>query len=151
MPARQRDAGVITHGATTADHFAGHFRRQQMHRPAQNRNGHQWVTAHCIDVADGIGGGNTAEIVRVIDDRHKEIGGRNHPALVIQGIDRSIVTRGIADPQLGVEVLRAAAGKDHFQYLRRNLAPAPRTVAVLGQADRLAHKGTSGQFQSSRY
>ncbi|MNF89033.1 hypothetical protein D3C84_715380 [compost metagenome] len=147
VPACQRDARLVTHRTTAAYHFPGNFRRQHVHRPAQNRYRHQGIAAHRIDVADGIGGGNSAEIERIVDDRHEKVGGRDHAAFLVNGIHRRIIARGIADPKLRVEVLRPAAGQDHFQHLRGNLATATGAVAVLGQANRLAHRGTSlGQW-----
>jgi hypothetical protein len=92
------------------------------------------VAAHGVDVADGVGGGNAPEVVGVIDDGHEEVGGGDHAALVVQRIDRRVVTRGVAHPQLGVEVLRPAARQDHVQHLGADLAAAAGAVAVLGQA-----------------
>ncbi|MNN28846.1 hypothetical protein D3C81_1424290 [compost metagenome] len=141
VPTCQRDTRRVTHRTTAAYHFPGNFRRQHVHRPAQNRNRHQWVTAHGVDVADGIGGGNSAEIEGIVDDRHEKIRGRDHAAFLIDRIHRRVIARGIADPKLRVEVLRPAAGQDHFQHLGGNLATATGAVAVLGQANRLAHWG----------
>ncbi|MNU93557.1 hypothetical protein D3C71_834990 [compost metagenome] len=150
VPTCQRDARRVTHRTTAAYHFPGNFRGQHVHRPAQNRNRHQRIAAHRIDVADGIGGGNSTEIEGIVDDRHEKVGGRDHAAFIIDCIHRRIIARGIADPKFRVEVLRPTAGQDHFQHLGRNLATASSAVAVLSQANRLAHRGTSlGQWADS--
>ncbi|MCY1180592.1 hypothetical protein D9M73_210470 [compost metagenome] len=139
MAAGQRDAGFGAHRTATADHFAGHFRRQHVDRPAEDGDGHQRVAAHGVDVADGVGGGDAAEVVRVIDDRHEEVGGRDHTALVIEGVDCRVIARGIADPEFRVQGLGAALGENHLEHLRRDLAATTGAVAVLGQTNRLAH------------
>src|SRR5690606_13984390 len=88
----------------------------------------------------GIGGGDAAEVEGAVDNRHEEVGGGYHPPPVIQGIDRRIVARGIAYPQPRIAVLRPTAGEDGFQYLGGNLAATAGSMAVLRQADRLAHR-----------
>src|SRR5690606_40474276 len=80
-----------------------------------------------------------AEVEGIIDDGHEEVGGRYHAPLVVQRIDSRIVPGGIAYPQPRIDILRAAAGEDGFQHLRGNLAATAGSMAVLGQADRLAH------------
>ncbi|RMS11946.1 hypothetical protein ALP75_200600 [Pseudomonas syringae pv. actinidiae] len=148
MAARQWDTGSVAHGATATDHFASHFGRQHIDWPAENGDGHQRIAAHRIDVADRIGRGDAAEVERVIDDRHEEVGGRDYAALVVQRVNRCIVTRGITDPEFRVQVLRAAAGKDHVQYPGGNLAATPCSVTVLGQADWLIHRDTLGKRET---
>ena len=53
---------------------------------------------------------------------------------------RPKVLHRLAGQSLLQHVLRAAAGKDHLQHRGGNLAATTGTVAVLGQADRLAHR-----------
>ncbi|MNL35558.1 hypothetical protein D3C87_1575980 [compost metagenome] len=141
VAAGQWNARLVTHRTTTANHFPGNLRRQYVNRPAEDRNRHQRIAAHGVDIADGIGGGNAPEIERIVDDRHEKVGGRHHATLFIDGVHRRVIARGIADPQFRVQILRAAAGQNHFQHLGGNLAATASAVAVLGQADRLAHQG----------
>ncbi len=144
MPPRQRNARRVAHRATATNHFPRHFRRQHIHRPAENRDRHQRIAAHRVDVADRIGRGDAAEVERVIDNRHEKIGGRHHTTLGIDRIHRRVITRGVADPEFRIEVLCAAAGEDHFQHLWGNLAATTGAMAVLGQTNRLAHGRVSG-------
>jgi hypothetical protein len=53
-------------------HFAGNFRRQGINRPAKNGNRHNRFSAHRENIADGVGGGDTAKVERVVDNRHKK-------------------------------------------------------------------------------
>lgn len=70
-------------GKTTAiNHFTGHFRRDGVDRPAQNGNRHDRLTAHCEDIADGVGGRNAPEVERVVDNRHKEVGSTDNAGAV---------------------------------------------------------------------
>src|SRR5471032_1270789 len=46
---------------------------------------------HGVDVADCVGGSNTAEVEGIIDNRHEKIGGGDHAALVIDGVHRRVV------------------------------------------------------------
>ncbi|RMS39072.1 GCN5-related N-acetyltransferase [Pseudomonas ficuserectae] len=148
VPASQRDTGSVADGTTTANDFARHFWREDIDRPAEDGDGHQRIAAHRIDITNGIGRGDTAEVERVIDDRHKEVSGRDHAALVIQRIDRCVITRSIANPELGVEVLSAAASEDHVQHPGGNLADTPCSMTVLGQADWLIHCDTLGYWET---
>jgi GNAT superfamily N-acetyltransferase len=125
VAAGQRDAGFGAHGAAAANHFAGHFRRQHVDRPAEDGDGHQRVAAHGVDVADGVGGGDAAEVEGIVDDGHEEVGGRDHAAFVVQGVHGGVVARGVADPQLRVQGLGAALGEDHIQHLGEILQPQP--------------------------
>ncbi len=143
MATSQRDACCVAHRATTGDDFAGDFRRQHVNRPTKDGDGHERVATHGIDVADGIGGGNATEIVGIVDDGHEEVGGRYHPAFLVDTVHRRIVTRSVADPQTRIEVLCATAGKNHVQHLGRYLAAAAGAVTVLGEADRFAHRALS--------
>src|SRR3546814_1649777 len=78
MAARQGNTRLVTDGTTAANHLTSDFRSQYVDRPAENRNRHQRITAHRVDVADGIGGGDATEIKRIIDNRHEKIGGGDH-------------------------------------------------------------------------
>src|SRR5690606_693652 len=122
--------GRLAGGPAAGHHLAGHFRRQQVDRPAEDGDGHQRVAAHGIDVADGIGGGNTPEVEGIVDNGHEEVGGGYHTPLTVNAVHGRIIPRGIADPQGRVESLGAAAGENHVQYPGGNLAAAARSVAV---------------------
>ena len=96
--------------AAAAHHFAGHFGWKHIHWPAQNGNGHERVGTHGVDVADGIGSGNTPEVERIVHDGHEKVGGGNHAALVVQRIHSRIIARCVADPQAWIQVLGFVLG-----------------------------------------
>ena len=75
VAARQRDPRLLAGKAPALHHFAGDFRRQGVDRPAENGNRHNRFPAHGENIADGVGGGNAAKVERIIDNRHKKVGG----------------------------------------------------------------------------
>ena len=56
--------------------------------------------AHGVDVRDGVGGRDAAEIMRVVDHRHEEVGGGDDAGILVLLPDGSVVCRLIADQQL---------------------------------------------------
>src|SRR5690606_23814283 len=132
VTAGQGNAGGVADRPAAAHDLPGHFRRQHVDRPAEDGDGHQRIAAHGVDVTDGIGGGNAAEVEGVVDNRHEEVGSGYHAPFFIQGINRRIVAGGVAYPQPRIEVLRPTAGEDGFQYPGGNLAATAGSMAVLG-------------------
>jgi hypothetical protein len=51
----------------------------------------QHLAAHRVDVAQGVGGGDGAEGVRIVDDRRKEIQRLDDRDVVREAIDSSVV------------------------------------------------------------
>ena len=133
----QRDTRLFTGGATAVDHLARHFRSQLVDGPAEDRDGHHRRTAHGVDIADRIGGGDAAELERVVDDGHEKVGRADHRAAVAQVVGRRVVARLVAHQQARVGAHGEAAVKDLLQQLGRDLAAAAGTVAVFGHADGL--------------
>ena len=58
--------------------------------------------AHRIDIGDGIGRGDAAEIVGIVDDRHEEIGGGDDAKIIVDLPDRGVVAGFGADQQLAI-------------------------------------------------
>ena len=65
--------------------------RQHVDRHADQRQRQDRPAAHRIDVADGVGRGDAAEVERVVDDRHEEVGGGDQRLLVVELIDGRVV------------------------------------------------------------
>src|SRR5690606_30149679 len=150
VTASQRNAGGVADRTAAADHLAGDFRRQHVDRPAEDGDGHQRAAAHGVDVADRVGGGDAPEVEGIVDDGHEEVGGGDHPAFLVDAVDRCVVARGIADPEVRVEILRTAAGEDHLKHLGGNLAAATGSMTVLGQTNALAHGGRYRRYYEGR-
>src|SRR5690606_19679030 len=145
VPPREWDPRLVAHRPAAANHLPGHLRRQHIHRPAEDGDGHQRVAPHGVDVADGVGGGDAPEVEGVVDNGHEKVGGGHHPPLVVDGVHGGVVLRGVAHPQPGVEVLGAAAGEDGVEHLGGDLATTAGAVAVLGEADGIGHGGPGGE------
>ncbi|VTM89963.1 Uncharacterised protein [Raoultella ornithinolytica] len=127
----QGDARLLA-GKTPALHnFAGNFRRQGINRPAKNGNRHNRFSAHRENVADGVGGGDTAKVERAVDYRHKKVGGADDGRPVAKVVNRRIITGLIPHQQVRVDKLRPIALQNGFQYFRGNFTTTTGSVAVL--------------------
>ena len=75
--------------------------RELVDRHRHQGQRHDRPAAHRVDVADRVGRGDAAEVERVVDDRHEEVGGRDQRLLVVEPVDRGVVGGLDADHQLG--------------------------------------------------
>ena len=91
--------------------------------------------AHGIDVRERVGGGDAAEVARIVHDGHEEIGGGDDGLRIVQAIDGRVV--GCLDPhqEIGRQRLQGRFGDNARQHGRRNLAASTAAVAELGQFD----------------
>ena len=76
------------------------LRGQHVDRHADQRQRQDRPAAHRIDIGDRVGRGDAAEVVRVVDDRHEEVGGRDQRLLVVELVHRGVVGGLDADQQL---------------------------------------------------
>jgi hypothetical protein len=100
VTAGDRDAGARTHRLAAFENLADRVHRQLVDRHADQRQCEQRRAAHRVDVRDGIGCRDRAEIEGVVDDRHEEVGRRDDRLRVIDPVDRRVVRRLDADQQL---------------------------------------------------
>src|SRR5690606_5953727 len=142
VAARKGDAGIRAGHAPALHHLPGHFRRQYFHRPAENGDGHDGPAAHGVDVADGIGGGDAAEVERIVRNGHEEVGGAEDDLAVADVVGGGVVLAAVADQQArigpgcgfaGERAAHLAGAEDCIQNARRYLAAAPGAVAVFSQ------------------
>ena len=139
MTTGQGHTGISADGTGSGHDLGSHRSGQYIHRPAKNGDGHQRRTAHGVDIADGVGRGDTSEVIGIVDNRHEEIGGADDTAFVIETEYRSIVTAAVAHPELRERGCRLVTGEDFIQYLGGDLATAASPMAVLGQAHCIGH------------
>ena len=136
VAAGDRDPGIAARRFTAADDLPDHVDRQLVDRHRDERERHDRLAAHRVDVADRVGRGNAAEVVRLIDDRREEVGRGDDRLRVVQPIDRGVVRRLEADH----EVLRQPADRRGRQDLGedsgRDLAAAAAAMRKAGEADR---------------
>src|SRR5690606_40525164 len=117
---------------------------QHVDRHAHQRQSQDGLAAHRIDVGDGVGGGDAAEVERVVDDRHEEIGGGDQRLLVVEPVDRGVVGGLDAHEQFGRHRQPRAAPEDLGQHARRDLAAAAAAVRQGGEAGRGGGGGRGG-------
>lgn len=64
-------------------------------------HGEEDLTAHGVDIGEGVGGGDGAKIVGGIDDGGEEVHGVDNGLFVIETIDSGIIGGGEADEKIG--------------------------------------------------
>ena len=102
-------------GQDLAHHLVGQVRGkgrdvQREQRPA----------AHGVDVAQGVGGRDSAVGGRVVHDGREEVDGRDQRLVVAQPVDGSIVRPAQAHEQVGI-VLRLEQAGERAQHVRQGL------------------------------
>ncbi len=135
MTAGDGNAGRATHRRAAFKNAADDFRRQFIDGHADYRQGQYRRAAHRVDVGQRIGRGDAPEVMRVVDHRREEIGGRDDGLTVVQSIDRGVVRMLGADH----EIRWQQSGRHRRQHVgeqgRRNLAAAAAAVGELGQSN----------------
>ena len=135
VPSGQGNTCLRAHGPAAFDHLGGNLRLQLIHRPAQNGNGHDRLSAHRVNITDGIGGGNPPEIERIIHHRHEEIGGTDDPEAITHIGHGGVIPAAVTHQQARVPELGSVGMKDAIQYIGSNLAATACAVAEFGQSD----------------
>jgi hypothetical protein len=122
--------------------------RQHVDRHAHQRQRHDGRAAHGIDVADGVGGGDAAEVERVVDDGHEEVGGGDQRLLVVEPVDGGVVGGLDAHQQLFGDGHLRRALEDVRQHAGRDLAAAAAAVRERGEA---GFGGGDGHLVQARF
>src|SRR5207245_5504562 len=91
--------------------------------------------AHRIHVGNRVGGGDTAEVIRVVDDRHEKIGGRDQRLFIVELVDGGVVGGFDADHQLFRHRETARIFQDFGQHAGCDLAAAAAAVGKGGELD----------------
>ena len=93
--------GLLHFGGAASQDFADDLGRQIFGKAGDiETDAH--LTAHGVNVAHGVGGGNRSVQPRVVNDRREEIGRLNENTFVIQTIDSRIVRFAQPDEQIGI-------------------------------------------------
>ncbi len=121
--------------------------REHVDRHAHQRQRHDRSASHGVDVADRVGGGNAAEVVRVVDDGHEEVGRRDQRLLVIELVHRGVVGGLDAHEQFLGHGEAGRTLQDFAQHTRGDLAAAAAAVREGCEAYRFlvgsVHRGFS--------
>ena len=107
---------------------------QHADRHAHQRQRHDRLAAHGVDVGDRVGGGDAAEVERVVDDRHEEVGGGDQRLLVVELVDGGVVGGLDAHQQFRRHRQARRALEDFGQHAGRDLAAAAAAVRQRGEA-----------------
>ncbi len=145
VAAGDRDARLATDRLAAADDLADLLGRQLVDRHRDQGQGHDRPAAHRIHVADRVGRGDAAEVERVVDDRHEEVGRRDQRLLVVELVDGGVVGGLDADHQLRRHQAAGARAKDFGKDTGRDLAAAAAAVREAGEAQaRRVERGRAG-------
>ena len=144
IPARRAD------GLAALEDAPDGIDRQLVDRHADERQREERRAAHRIDVGDGVGRRDHAEIARIVDDGHEEVRRRDDRLPLVQSIDGGVVGGLDADQQRRREHGRAGLAQDLLQQRGRDLATAAAAVAELREAERRgvgsAHRNPVGEI-----
>ena len=91
MATRNWDVRFGANRFTALNDFSDDVERQFVYRHADQRQRHDRCAAHGVHVGNRIGRGNPAEVIRVIDNRHEEVRGRDQRLLVIEFINSGVI------------------------------------------------------------
>ena len=91
VAAGDRDAGARADRLAAFEDPADRLERQLVHRHADERQREERLPAHRVHVGDGVGRGDRAEVERIVDDRHEEVGGGDDRLRVVDLVDRGVV------------------------------------------------------------
>ena len=151
MAAGDGDSSFRRHCRAAAQDFADHGCGHAVDRHAEDREGEDRLSAHRVDVGERVGRGDAAEVERVVDHRHEEVGGRDDAGLVVEPPHRRVVAGLRSDQQTGEGRRRRLLGEELAQHGRRQLAAAAAAMGERGQAkDGSVHGGQSLQRQPAR-
>ena len=142
MAAGDDDAGLVGLVGAAAEYLPDDLVRQ-VAREAGDGERQKRLAAHRIHIAQGIGGRNRTERVRVVNDGRKEIHRLNERRVGAQAIDGAVVGGVETDQQIGMG--RAFEWLQHVrQVLGTHFGCSPRTVGERRQLDcRITHRTPS--------
>ena len=132
---RDRYAGRIANRASTGNDALDHFGGDLADRHAEKPEREKWPRPHRIDVRQRVRRSDAPEIVRIVDDRHEEIGRGDNRLRVVQPIDRGVIARLGPDEQIRERRRRGRLRKHFAQQRWRELAASTAAVRELGQAE----------------
>ena len=113
-----------------------------VHGKARDGQCHDGLTAHRIDIGQRIGGGDPAEIERIIDNRHEEVGRSDHTLLVVHFVNCGVVPGFIADKKRRIGGAGGQLRQHFLKHRRCYLAASASPVGKLGQPfDLRVHNG----------
>lgn len=77
VTARDMAARAVRDVECAAQHLAGQLEGKHVARPAEQIDGGDGAPAHRVHIGEGVGRGDTAPVVGIVDDRGEEVGGRD--------------------------------------------------------------------------
>ena len=141
MAARDRNPGFGADRFAARENQTHRLHRQLVERHADQGEGEQRRGAHRIDIGERVGRGDRAEVERIVDDRHEEIGRGDDRLRGVDLVDGGVIRGFYAHQKLRWQEPGRRAGEELPQHGRRDLAAAAATMAELGEPKRGAVGG----------
>ena len=134
MATSHHDASIGAGAFATLQDAADRVLRQRVDRHADDGQCEQRPGAHRVQVRQRVGGGDAAEVERIVDDGHEEIGGGDDCLAIIEAVHRGVVAGLAPDEKLSRSGKRWNATQQFAQHARRDLAAAAAAMRERGQS-----------------
>src|SRR5436309_8002562 len=112
MTAADGNLRGCTHRLTALEDAADEIERHLVERHAEDGERHDWPRPHRIDVRYGVGRGDPAEIIGIVDHRHEEIGGGYDAKILIDLPHCGIIAGLGADDELAIGLGGGLSGEE---------------------------------------
>jgi hypothetical protein len=119
-----------------AEYFGEHGHRQLVGREPYDVERSERLTAHCVDIGEGVGGGDLTERVRVVNDRREKVDGLHESEIVGHGKDACVVEGVEANEKTRIGWARQCRERAR-EVARTQLAGSTRAPRERGQPKEL--------------
>ena len=111
----------------TPQHLCGQVEGDPVARPHQEVHRNERLGSHGVHIGQGVGCGDPAPVVGIVDHRREEVGGHHHRTVSVDTHHRRVVAVLQTDDQVVLRMTDPEAGQHPLQLTRRHLAGAPAT------------------------
>src|SRR5262245_62611644 len=116
----------------TAEHLGGEVERDPVARPGEEVYRHDRLSAHGVDVREGVRGSDPAPVERVVDDGGEEVRRHDDGSSAVNAHDGRVVPMLQTDDEVVPIGCRPEVGENVLELTWRDLASTPASGGVLG-------------------
>ncbi len=132
MPSGDRYPGRLAYRSAAREDCAHGLERQLVERYSEDRERHDRPAAHRVNIGDGVGRRDPAEIVRIVDDRHEEIGCGDDAVVIVEPPHRGVVAGLDPDEELRIRLRRGVPAEKLLQHGGGELTAAAAAMGETG-------------------
>ena len=133
VAAGDRNAGAGAHRGAAGQDLLDRRDADAAERHAEDGQRQDRPAAHGVDVRQRVGGGDAAEIVRIVDHGREEVGGGDQGGVRVQPPDGGVIGGIRADQQILELPGLWRGGEDRLQHRGRQLAAAAAAMRQRGE------------------